>query len=64
MRLFLSNGIIVIIAIASVFSNSLDAIAIKNHERNDLSQVSLGYPVNISIIHQSNPRLPRPKGSR
>jgi hypothetical protein len=60
MRLFLSNCFVVMIAIASACTNSLDAIA----AHNDLSQSSLSHPTNISIISQNNPRLPRPKGSR
>jgi hypothetical protein len=67
MRLFLSNGFVVIIAIASACTNSLDAIAINANNyvpaHNDLSQSSLSHPT-ISIISQNNPRLPRPKGSR
>ncbi|MCL1495205.1 MAG: hypothetical protein M1G31_31310 [Pseudanabaena sp. Salubria-1] len=68
MRLFLSNGFVVMIAIASACTNSLDAIAINANNyvpaHNDLSQSSLSHPTNISIISQNNPRLPRPKGSR
>lgn len=68
MRLFLSNGLVVAIAIASVCANSLDAIAINANsyarDRNDLSQSSLSHPANISITDQNNLRLPRPKGSR
>ncbi len=68
MRLFLSNGFIVIVAITAVCTNSLDAIAINanNYARdhNDPFELSLSHPANISITDQNSLRLPRPKGSR
>lgn len=64
MRLFLSNGLLVAIAIASVFSSSFSAIASNTHSSHELSKLSLSDSINISILHQNNSRLPRPKGSR
>lgn len=64
MRLFLSNGFLVAIAIASIFSNSLAAIASNTQSSHELSKLSLSDSMNIFILHQNNSRLPRPKGSR
>lgn len=64
MWLLSNNRFWIFIAIASIFSHPLGAIANTTYEENNASILSQSYSVSVSILDSDNSRLPRPKGSR
>jgi len=65
MRCFSEKGFIALVAIATLFSNPMGAIATNlKHEQGSSSRLFGGFSVESSSYYNDNPHLPRPKGSR